>query len=59
MNEDELKITNQIYFKDIKYLKKLNEKNNKFYDDNKTEDSDYDSYYYEDKNKTFSVSIFY
>ena len=59
MNECELKIINQIYFKDIKYLKQLNEKNNKFYDDNKTEDSDYDSYYYEDKNKTFSVSIFY
>ena len=32
MNEDELKITNQIYFKDIKNLKKLNEKSNKFYD---------------------------
>ena len=32
MNECELKIINQIYFKDIKYLKKLNEKSNKFYD---------------------------
>ena len=52
MNEDELKITNQIYFKDIKYLKKKKKKNNKFYDDGTKE------YYYEDKNKTYNVSIF-
>ena len=52
MNEDELKIINQIYSKDIKYLKKLNEKSNKFYDDGTTD------YYYEDKNKTYNVSIF-
>ena len=52
INEDELKITNQIYFKDIKDLKKLNEKSNKFYDDGTKE------YYYEDKNKTYNVSIF-
>ena len=52
VNEDELKIINQIYSKDIKYLKKLNEKSNKFYDDGTTE------YYYEDKNKTYNVSIF-
>ena len=51
VNEDELKIINQIYFKDIKYLKKLNEKSNKFYDETK-------EYYYEDKNKTYNVSIF-
>ena len=52
MNEDELKITNQIYFKEIKNLNKLNEKSNKFYDDGTKE------YYYEDKNKTYNVSIF-
>ena len=55
MNEDELKITNQIYFKDIKNLNKLNEKSNKFYDDRKEEDSYYKS---NDENKAYSVSIF-
>ena len=33
MNEYELKITSQMYFKDINYLKQLNEKSNRFYDD--------------------------
>ena len=61
INEYELKIINQIYFKDIKYLKQLNEKSNKFYNDCKIEDLEYDDdyYYSEDENKTFSVSIFY
>jgi len=58
INENELKIINQIYFKDIKYLKKLIEASNKFYDDGEMEDLDSDSYYYEDENKTYSVSIF-
>ena len=52
MNEQELKITNQIYFKDIKSLKILNEKSNKFYDDG-TED-----YFYEDEKEAYTVSIF-
>ena len=47
MSNYELKIINQIYFKDIKNLKILNEKTNKFYDDD-----------YEEKNKNYSVSIF-
>ena len=33
MNEYELKITSQMYFKDINYLKQLNEKSNRSYDD--------------------------
>ena len=47
MSNYELKIINQIYFKDIKNLKILNEKTNKFYDDD-----------YEEKNKHYRVSIF-
>ena len=47
MSNYELKIINKIYFKDIKNLKILNEKTNKFYDDD-----------YEKKNKNYSVSIF-
>ena len=58
VNEYDLKITNQIYFKNIKYLKRLDEKSNKFYDDGEIEYSDDDSYYYKDKNKTYTVSIF-
>ena len=59
INEDELKITNQIYFKDIKYLKKLNEKSNKFYDDGSKEYFGfYAFFHHEDENKTYSVSIF-
>ena len=58
VNEYELKITTQIYFKDITYLKRLDEKSNKFYDDGEIEYSDDDSYYYKDKNKTYTVSIF-
>ena len=33
MKEYELKITSQMYFKDINYLKQLNEKSNRSYDD--------------------------
>ena len=70
LNECELKIINQIYFKDINYLKQLNEKSNKFYDDSIREfsvyddeddedDEDDDYYNSKDKNIGLSVSIFY
>ena len=42
----ELKVINQIFFKNVKNLKILDEKTNKYYDD------------YKDKNKNYSVSIF-
>ena len=59
INEYELKIINQIYFKDIKNLKQFDEKYNKFYDDGKIEDLYSGGFCSGDKNKTFSVSIFY
>ena len=59
INEYELKIINQIYFKDIKNLKQFDEKYNKFYDDGKIEDLHSGGFCSGDKNKTFSVSIFY
>ena len=70
LNECELKIINQIYFKDINYLKQLNEKSNKFYDDSIREfsvyddeddedDEDDDYYNSKDKNIGLRVSIFY
>ena len=59
MDENELKIINQIYFKDIEYLKRLNEKGNRFYDDGTKEVFGYGGFFYrEDKNKNISVSIF-
>ena len=59
MNENELKITNQIYFKDVISLKRLNEKSNKFYDDGSKEYFGfYAFFHHEDENKTYSVSIF-
>ena len=57
-NEYKLKIINQIYSKNIEYLKKLNNKSNKFYDDEEEEDLYYDSNDSKNKNETFSVSIF-
>ena len=57
-NEYKLKIINQIYSKNIGYLKKLNNKSNKFYDDEEEEDLYYDSNDSKNKNETFSVSIF-
>ena len=58
MNEYELNIINQIYFKDVKNRKKLNEKDNKFYDDGTKEYFGFFGYYNENKNGTHSVSIF-
>ena len=59
INEYELKIINQIYFKDIKNLKQFNEKYNIFYDDGKIDDLYSRGFCSEDKNKTFSFTIFY
>ena len=56
MNKYELKIINQIYFKDVKNIKKLNEKVNKFYDDGTKEYFGFFGYYNDSKNH--SVSIF-
>ena len=57
-NEYKLKIINQIYSKNIGYLKKLNNKSNKFYDDGEEEDLYYDSNESKNKNETYRVSIF-
>ena len=53
-NDNNLKIISQLFFENINYFKKLNEKNNGFYDDGRDKE---DSYYGVDKN--CSVSIFY
>ena len=66
-NDNDLKIINQSYYENINYLKILNEKNNEFYDDGKTEDSDKECIYYVNSKKIHinknsensSVSIFY
>ena len=64
-NDNDLKIINQSYFENISCLKKLNEKNNGFYDDGiEKEDSYYGRKYYSDSNiyddnKNGYVSIFY
>ena len=51
----ELKIISQTYFKDIISLKRLNEKDNKFYDDG---DDDEEFYFCNNDNKKYSVSIY-
>ena len=62
--DNDLKIINQSYYENVKYLKILNEKNNSFYDDGKKEDSRYGRYSYSlffdcnDDNKNCSVTIF-
>ena len=53
MDEFKLKIISQIYSKNVKYLKKLNENSNKFYDDSEI------SYRDKNENKINGVSIFY
>ena len=63
-NDNNLKIISQSYIENINYLKKLNEKNNSFYDDGKKEDYNYGRRYYfyskdENDNKNCCVSIFY
>ena len=55
MNEYNLKIINQIFCNNIKFLKILNRESNKFYDYGEKEYSDYKN---NDKNETYSVSIF-
>ena len=64
-NDIDLKIMSQSFFENINYFKKLNEKNNGFYDDGRDkEDSYYGRNYYSYSNyygidKNCSVSIFY
>ena len=64
-NDNNLKIISQSFFENINYFKKLNEKNNGFYDDGRDkEDSYYGRNYYSYSNyygidKNCSVSIFY
>ena len=64
-NDNNLKIISQLFFENINYFKKLNEKNNGFYDDGRDkEDSYYGRNYYSYSNyygidKNCSVSIFY
>ena len=64
-NNNNLKIISQSFFESINYFKKLNEKNNGFYDDGRDkEDSYYGRNYYSYSNyygidKNCSVSIFY
>ena len=53
-NDNELKIINQTYFKDIKILHKVNEKCNKFFGDNWLEYTFYKKY-----NENWSSFIFY
>ena len=53
----ELKIISQTYFKDIISLKRLNEKDNKFYDDG-DDDDDEEFYFCNNDNKKYSVSIY-
>ena len=58
-DKNELKITNQIYFKNIENLKRFNEKVNKFYGYSTKEDLYDNSFFYrEDKNIINSVTIF-
>ena len=52
-DEFKLKIISQIYSKNVKYLKKLNEKSNKFYDNSEI------SYCDKNENKINGLSIFY
>ena len=66
-NDNDLKIIIQSFFQNINCLKKLNEKNNGFYDDvREEEDSHYERNYYfysyskhYNADKNCSVSIFY
>ena len=60
-NDNDLKIINQSYYENINYLKKLNEKNNVFYDDGKKDDTYYDRdyYSYSNDNKNYCVTIFH
>ena len=58
----DLKIINQSYYENIKCLKKLNEKNNSFYDDGKEDYYSRNFYFYSNDNhdnKNSYVSIFY
>ena len=55
-NDNELKIINQTYFKDIKILHKVNEKCNKFFNDNRFE---YNSFKKNNENEKWSSFIFY
>jgi len=62
-NNNELKIISQSYFKDIISLKRLDEKNNKFYDDGSNENSYFSRWfsygYKENENENCIITIFY